>query len=159
MAGRIVISIHDGQGRLLAYAGRSLGPGPKYLLPPGFPKSEVLFNLHRASLPQLPWLPLTSENRGLVKSNCGIPKLGWFKWFKESRGTVGWHAPPRSSELDDSYAPTDGPRPPSGAHGGGATKPAELDHLGALDGSVVQAKVEVGEGDTGHRRQLVPVEV
>jgi len=51
MQGRIVIPIHDEDGRLVAYAGRSLGPTePRYRFPPRFRKSLVLFNLHRAAL-------------------------------------------------------------------------------------------------------------
>jgi DNA primase len=47
MNGRIVIPIHNGEGKLLAYAGRFPGE-PKYKLPAGFKKSAELFNLHRA---------------------------------------------------------------------------------------------------------------
>ena len=50
MSGRVVIPIHDGGGRLVAYAGRALdGVPPKYRLPTGFVKSQVLFNFHRAA--------------------------------------------------------------------------------------------------------------
>jgi DNA primase len=46
---RIVFPIHDGQGRRVAYTGRSLDDSePRYLFPPGFPKSQVIYNLHRA---------------------------------------------------------------------------------------------------------------
>jgi DNA primase len=46
---RIVFPIHDSQGRLVAYAGRSVDDSePRYLFPPGFRKSQVIFNLHRA---------------------------------------------------------------------------------------------------------------
>jgi DNA primase len=49
LQGRVVIPIHNERGHLLAYAGRSInGTGPKYKLPAGFRKSDVLFNLHRA---------------------------------------------------------------------------------------------------------------
>jgi DNA primase len=54
MQGRVVIPIHNEQGELVAYAGRwPADPGwpegdDKYQLPPGFKKSKVLFNLHRA---------------------------------------------------------------------------------------------------------------
>ncbi len=49
LAGRVVIPIHDENGRLVAYAGRALDPAEaKYKFPPGFRKSLVLFNLHRA---------------------------------------------------------------------------------------------------------------
>ena len=51
MSGRVVVPIHDGYGRLVAYAGRSLdGAPPKYRLPAGFWKSQVVFNLHRAAV-------------------------------------------------------------------------------------------------------------
>jgi DNA primase len=49
MAGRVVIPIHNSEGKLVAYAGRSIDEGePKYKLPGGFHKSVELFNLHRA---------------------------------------------------------------------------------------------------------------
>ena len=53
MRGRIAIPIHDEEGRLIAYAGRWAVEGvpegrSRYLLPRGFQKQIVLFNLHRA---------------------------------------------------------------------------------------------------------------
>ena len=49
LQGRIVFPIHNAEGELLAYAGRSLdGSEPRYLFPAGFRKSAVIFNLHRA---------------------------------------------------------------------------------------------------------------
>lgn len=51
-AGRFVVPLHDEQGRLVGYAGRSIdGKEPKYLFPSGekgFHKKYLLFNLHRA---------------------------------------------------------------------------------------------------------------
>ena len=54
MAGRVRIPIHDWQGRLVAYAGRWVGPiedlpegEGKYELPAGFHKELELFNIHR----------------------------------------------------------------------------------------------------------------
>jgi DNA primase len=54
MRGRLVIPIHDEEGRLLAYAGRWLGSDEdlpegagKYLLPKGFNKAAVLYSLNR----------------------------------------------------------------------------------------------------------------
>jgi DNA primase len=45
---RIVVPVHDGEGKLLGYIGRSAsGMEPKYLLPRGFPIGKILFNLHR----------------------------------------------------------------------------------------------------------------
>jgi DNA primase len=53
MADRIAIPIHNVKGEVVAYAGRFVGePGedtPKYKLPPGFRKSQELFNIDRAS--------------------------------------------------------------------------------------------------------------
>ena len=50
MGGRVVIPIHDENGFLIAYAGRSADEtDPKYRFPPRFRKSLVLFNLHRAA--------------------------------------------------------------------------------------------------------------
>jgi DNA primase len=49
LRGRMVFPIHDECGELVAYAGRTMdGREPRYLFPPGFHKSQVLFNLHRA---------------------------------------------------------------------------------------------------------------
>ena len=49
LRGRIAFPIHDSEGRLVAYAGRSIdGSEPRYLFPAGFRKSQVVFNLHRA---------------------------------------------------------------------------------------------------------------
>ena len=52
MAGRVVIPIHNAEGKIVAYAGRLPGDpqddAPKYKLPAGFRKSVELFNLHRA---------------------------------------------------------------------------------------------------------------
>jgi DNA primase len=48
MSGRIVIPIENEKGELVAYAGRSVdGSEPKYKLPAGFKKSQVLYNLAR----------------------------------------------------------------------------------------------------------------
>ena len=45
----MVFPIHNERGELVAYASRTLdGREPRYLFPPGFRKSQVVFNLHRA---------------------------------------------------------------------------------------------------------------
>lgn len=50
MHGRIVIPIDNERGELVAYAGRSIDSSePKYKLPAGFKKSQVLYNLVRAA--------------------------------------------------------------------------------------------------------------
>jgi DNA primase len=50
-SGRYVVPLHDAQGRLVGYAGRSVNNSePKYLFPSGqkgFRKRHLLFNLHR----------------------------------------------------------------------------------------------------------------
>lgn len=49
MSGRVVIPIENEVGELVAYAGRSIdGSEPKYKLPAGFKKSQVVYNLGRA---------------------------------------------------------------------------------------------------------------
>lgn len=52
MRGRVVIPIHNERSELVAYSGRYPGEPPedrpKYLLPSGFRKSHVVFNLSRA---------------------------------------------------------------------------------------------------------------
>lgn len=48
MHGRIVIPIHNPNGELVAYAGRSIdGSEPRYKFPAGFHKSMELYNVHR----------------------------------------------------------------------------------------------------------------
>jgi len=53
MADRIAIPIHNAKGDVVAYAGRFVGEPPegtpKYKLPPGFRKSQELFNLDHAA--------------------------------------------------------------------------------------------------------------
>jgi DNA primase len=53
MADRIAIPIHNAKGEVVAYAGRFVGEppegAPKYKLPPGFRKSQELYNLDRAA--------------------------------------------------------------------------------------------------------------
>jgi len=53
MADRIAIPIHNAKGEVVAYAGRFVGETPegtaKYKLPPGFRKSQELFNIDRAT--------------------------------------------------------------------------------------------------------------
>jgi DNA primase len=49
MHGLLVIPIHNAEGVLIAYCGRSVNQTqPRYRVPPGFAKSEILFNMHRA---------------------------------------------------------------------------------------------------------------
>jgi len=48
MASRVAIPIHNRDGKLVAYAGRSIDDSlPKYRFPAGFRKSQELYNLHR----------------------------------------------------------------------------------------------------------------
>jgi DNA primase len=51
MAGRVVFPIHDAEGQLLAYAGRSIDPNcphdERWRFPKGFHRGLVLYNLHR----------------------------------------------------------------------------------------------------------------
>lgn len=46
---RLVIPIHNERGQLVAYCGRAVDSSlPRYRFPSRFPKSELLFNMHRA---------------------------------------------------------------------------------------------------------------
>jgi DNA primase len=46
---RMIIPIHNAEGLLIAYCGRSVDQTqPRYRVPPAFAKSEILFNRHRA---------------------------------------------------------------------------------------------------------------
>src|SRR6185312_1958070 len=53
MSGRIAVPIHNVNGEVVAYVGRTIGEpsdeNPKYKLPPGFKKSLELFNIDQAS--------------------------------------------------------------------------------------------------------------
>jgi len=50
MSGRIVIPIHNERGEMVAYAGRAVDASePRYKLPAGFHKGQVLYNLHRVT--------------------------------------------------------------------------------------------------------------
>ena len=69
MSGRIAIPIHNLAGELVAYAGRWPGEQPpedeaKYKLPPGFHRSLVVYNLHRA--------------KEVARDQCSILVEGYF---------------------------------------------------------------------------------
>jgi len=50
MHGRLVIPIHNADGELVAYCGRSVDRTlPRYRVPSALAKSEILFNMHRAA--------------------------------------------------------------------------------------------------------------
>ncbi len=54
-SGRLVIPIHNQHGALVAYCGRAVDHSePRYRFPPGFAKSEILFNFHRAVAAEKP---------------------------------------------------------------------------------------------------------
>lgn len=56
MQGRVAFPIQDEHGQLVGYAGRSVdGREPRYLFPPGFGKSQLVFNLHRAIGSRASW--------------------------------------------------------------------------------------------------------
>jgi DNA primase len=55
MHNRLVIPIQDEFGQLVGYCGRALdGNEPRYRFPARFPKSQLVFNLHRATARQQP---------------------------------------------------------------------------------------------------------
>ena len=80
MRGRIAIPIHDEDGRLIAYAGRwaaeEVPEGrPRYLLPRGFQKQRVLFNLHRVRTART--LAIVESYWSVFRlSALGVPTVG-----------------------------------------------------------------------------------
>jgi len=74
MSQRLVIPIDDEAGRLVGYCGRSLnGSEPRYKFPPGFQKSQVLFNLHRAAANGQPTVIVVEGFFGCLK----VHQAGW----------------------------------------------------------------------------------
>lgn len=73
MGGRIVTPIHDENGFLVAYAGRSIDQTePRHRFPARFRKSQVPFNLHRAA----------AEGRSVIVVE------GFFDCLKGARGGI-----------------------------------------------------------------------
>lgn len=99
LRGRMVFPIHDERGELVAYAGRTLdGREPRYLFPPGFHKSQVVFNLHRA-------VESAARQRGMA-----IIVEGFFDCLKVHQAgysnvvaLMGVSLSDRQSELLDTY--------------------------------------------------------
>ena len=99
LRGRMVFPIHNERGELVTYAGRSMdGREPRYLFPPGFRKSQVVFNLHRA-------VESAAWQRGVA-----IVVEGFFdclKVYQAGYGNVvalmGASVSERQSELLDTY--------------------------------------------------------
>jgi len=81
LAGRIAIPIHNGNGELVAYAGRWPGQPPqqkpKYQLPKGFRKSLEVFNLHRAKAaePTTPLIVVEGFFDCMKVWQAGIPRV------------------------------------------------------------------------------------
>jgi hypothetical protein len=99
LRGRMVFPIHDERGELVGYAGRSMdGREPRYLFPPGFRKSQVVFNLHRA-------VESAARQGGVV-----IVVEGFFDCLKVHQAgygnmvaLMGTSVSDRQSELLDTY--------------------------------------------------------
>ncbi|MEN9576477.1 MAG: hypothetical protein RL514_4332 [Verrucomicrobiota bacterium] len=79
MAGRIAIPIHNVEGKVVAYAGRWPGEPtegtPKYKLPPGFRKSQELFNLDRASKQPGPLVIVEGFFGAMNLWQCGVKRV------------------------------------------------------------------------------------
>ena len=72
MSGRVVIPIHDDSGQLVAYAGRAVdGSEPRYKLPAGFHKGQVLYNLHRVIAPEVEDGISKQASQGVAQSHAG----------------------------------------------------------------------------------------
>lgn len=74
---RLVIPIHNAAGDLIAYCGRSVDQTqPRYRVPPGFAKSEVLFNLHRAASAEDAWVVIVEGFFDCMKAHqAGIQSV------------------------------------------------------------------------------------
>jgi 5S rRNA maturation endonuclease (ribonuclease M5) len=96
---RMVFPLHDEHGELVGYAGRRLDDGePRYLFPPGFRKSRVVYNLHRALEP------------ATGQGGLGIVVEGFFDCLKVHQAgygnvvaLMGASVSDRQSELLDTY--------------------------------------------------------
>jgi DNA primase len=114
MNGRVVIPIHNGQGRLIGYAGRVVDDSkvtdnnPKYRFPSTrerdgvlheFHKSAVLYNAHRIVEP--------APNLIIVE---GFPSVWWLYQFgfKDVGALMGWSCSPEQAAIILSKVPTDG---------------------------------------------------
>ena len=79
MAGRIAIPIHNAEGKVVAYAGRWTGEPaegtPKYKLPPGFRKSQELFNLDRAGKEPGPLVIVEGFFGAMKLWQCGVKRV------------------------------------------------------------------------------------
>jgi DNA primase len=77
MRGRLVIPIHDEHGILVAYAGRTIdGAEPRYVFPPGFHKSLVVFNLHRALRHCSSWVVVVEGFFDCIRVHqAGVPSV------------------------------------------------------------------------------------
>lgn len=96
MKGRVAIPIHNERGELVAYAGRWPGEPPedteRYLMPPGFQKSHLVFNLHRAG--EL----AKEEGLILVEGFFAVFKL-WQAGFSNAVALMGSSLSERQREL------------------------------------------------------------
>ena len=99
LRGRMVFPIHDERGELVAYAGRTMdGREPRYLFPPGFHKSQVVYNLHRA------------VEAAARQGGVGIVVEGFFDCLKVHQAgygnvvaLMGANTSDRQSELLDTF--------------------------------------------------------
>ena len=76
-SGRLVIPIHHERGELVAYCGRAVdGSQPRYRFPSGFAKSEVVFNLPRATATGSPTAVVVEGFFDCLKLHqAGIPSV------------------------------------------------------------------------------------
>lgn len=85
MKGRICFPVHNVDGELIAYSGRWVGDDlpddtPRYLLPKGFEKSLVLYNLHRVLAEGVPETVVIVEGFWSVLRlhAAGVPVISTF---------------------------------------------------------------------------------
>jgi DNA primase len=76
-SGRLVIPIHNEYGELVAYCGRAVDSSqPRYRFPAGLPKSEIVFNLHRAAAAGQQWVVIVEGFFDCLKLHqAGVPAV------------------------------------------------------------------------------------
>ncbi|MFM1651493.1 DNA primase [Brevibacillus sp. B_LB10_24] len=85
--GRVIFPIHDSQGRVIGFGGRSLDGGqPKYLNSPETPlfnKSRTIFNLHRARS------PIRKRNEAILFEGYVDVVAAWQAGIQQGIATLG----------------------------------------------------------------------
>lgn len=103
LAGCVAIRLHDLTGAPQGYAGRRMvcTTGGKWVFPPGFPKSEVLYGYHRVD-PLAPQLVVVECPWGVMRlAQLGVPAVALLGTSSSDRQVELLSARPRLTLLFD----------------------------------------------------------